>query len=97
MNDERRINFRVAPDLFDRLDDKRHKEKTTWQDVGVHLFTEWLEGKRVVSGQSSAESIDRTEADRIYLALKRMRSEGDTLARVIAGSLLDRKEVKEKK
>lgn len=39
---ERRINIRVSPGEFKLLDDKRHAEHTTWQDIGRALFLRWL-------------------------------------------------------
>lgn len=41
MPDERRINIRVDTNTFDDWDDLRHKLKTTWQEVGMNLFSEW--------------------------------------------------------
>ncbi len=45
MAQERRINLRFAPELFDQLDEKRFKGRTSWQEVGSRLFEEWLTGK----------------------------------------------------
>ena len=43
MADDKRINIRFDPEVWDRLDDKRHRERTTFQDVGARLFTDWLD------------------------------------------------------
>ena len=40
---ERRLNIRVSPALFDELDDKRHRLKTTFQAVCLKLLTDWLD------------------------------------------------------
>ncbi len=45
MAQERRINLRFPPERFDQLDEKRFKQRTTFQDIGVRLFEEWLTGE----------------------------------------------------
>jgi len=44
-----RISLRIPADLFDRLDRKRFEEKTTFQQIGLQLFEDWLRGERKVS------------------------------------------------
>ena len=39
-----RISLRVPADLFRRLEDKRHAERTTFQEIGLRLFEGWLSG-----------------------------------------------------
>ncbi len=46
MGYERRINLRFPADRFDQLDEKRFQARTTFQDIGVRLFEEWLTGQR---------------------------------------------------
>ena len=46
MAQERRINLRFPPERFDRLDEKRFKQRTTFQDIGARLFEEWLTGEQ---------------------------------------------------
>jgi hypothetical protein len=48
MATERRINLRFLPEQFDQLDEKRFRAKTTFQDIGVQLFEQWLSGERLV-------------------------------------------------
>lgn len=48
MANERRINLRFPPEQFDQLDEKRFKARTTFQDIGVQLFEQWLSGERLV-------------------------------------------------
>jgi hypothetical protein len=43
---ERRINLRFPSGMFDQLDEKRFKARTSWQEIGFSLFEEWLLGKR---------------------------------------------------
>lgn len=42
MEKERRINIRVSESAFKQLDDLRHAQGTTWQELGVEFFTRWL-------------------------------------------------------
>jgi hypothetical protein len=42
MADERRLNLRFPAELYQQLDEKRFKTRTTFQAVGLHLFEEWL-------------------------------------------------------
>ncbi len=44
---EKRIVIRVDPEKWQELDDRRHAERTSFQDLGVRLFGEWLEGRPV--------------------------------------------------
>jgi hypothetical protein len=43
-----RISLRIDSNLFDQLDKKRFEDRTTFQDVGLSLFTQWLEGKKSI-------------------------------------------------
>jgi hypothetical protein len=45
MAQERRMNLRFDPDKFDQLDEKRFRERTSFQEIGARLFDEWLTGK----------------------------------------------------
>ena len=42
---ERRINIRFSPERFEKLDEKRFRERLTFQDIGVRLFENWLAGE----------------------------------------------------
>ena len=42
--EEKRIALRVSPDLFERLDEKRWRARSSFQKIGIDLFVQWLEG-----------------------------------------------------
>jgi hypothetical protein len=44
MDNERRINLRFDSGTYDELDQKRHRDETTFQHVGASLFVSWLRG-----------------------------------------------------
>jgi hypothetical protein len=46
MAQERRINLRFSPEMFDQIDEKRFKLRTSFQQIGVRLFEEWVTGQR---------------------------------------------------
>lgn len=56
MEKQIKITVRVPESLFERLDQKRHQEKVSFQEVGVELFRQW------VRGSTSTEEI-RASAD----------------------------------
>ena len=41
MEKQIKITVRVPESLFERLDEKRHKEKVSFQEVGAELFRQW--------------------------------------------------------
>jgi hypothetical protein len=45
MAQERRINLRFPSEMFEQLDEKRFKARTSFQQIGYQLFEEWLTGK----------------------------------------------------
>lgn len=49
-----------AESMFGRMVEKRHVQKTTFQDVGLRLFTEWLNGAEgaasLVNGTSAPQN-----------------------------------------
>jgi hypothetical protein len=45
MAQERRINLRFSPEKFNEIDEKRFKERTSFQEIGIRLFEEWLTGQ----------------------------------------------------
>jgi hypothetical protein len=53
MDGERRINLRFAAKRFQKLDEKRSKQKTTFQEIGVRLFENWLAGDSEQATRSS--------------------------------------------
>lgn len=44
MNEQRRINVRLDPDFFDKLDQKRFRSKLSFQGLMSDLLRGWLEG-----------------------------------------------------
>ena len=46
---DRRINIRISADLFHRLDEKRWREKTSFNKVGTALFRGWLQNRFDIS------------------------------------------------
>jgi hypothetical protein len=53
MDGERRINLRFTSERFQKLDEKRSKQKTTFQEIGVRLFENWLAGDSEQATRSS--------------------------------------------
>jgi hypothetical protein len=45
MPTDKRINLRFSTERFEKLDEKRFREKLTFQDIGVRLFENWLAGQ----------------------------------------------------
>ena len=45
MAQERRMNLRFPPEMFEELDEKRFKARTSFQEIGFRLFHEWLTGR----------------------------------------------------
>lgn len=45
MTPERRLNLRFPSEMFEQLDEKRFKARTSFQQIGFQLFEEWLTGK----------------------------------------------------
>lgn len=73
MAQERRINLRFPPEKFDELDEKRFRAKTTFQDIGVQLFEEWLTGKH----PDPAPRLPKQPADPLVEMLGVIRASGD--------------------
>jgi hypothetical protein len=42
--EEKRIALRVDPEQWQKWDDKRHAQRTTFQELGLRLFSEWFAG-----------------------------------------------------
>jgi phage pi2 protein 07 len=61
MEKQIKITVRVPESLFKLLDDKRHSEKVSFQEVGAELFRQW------VGGSLSKEEI-RASADEELVA-----------------------------
>lgn len=54
MADERRLNLRFPPELFEQMDEKRFKTRTTFQAIGLHLFEEWVKSDQPAVPRRSA-------------------------------------------
>ena len=76
MPDDKRITIRFDPAVWDRLDDKRHGQRTTFQDVGARLFADWLgapKSDRLVPISEQIAPPIATESDsEIYSLLSRL-------------------------
>ena len=68
MRDERRINIRVSREDFDKLDQKRFNEKTSWQAIGYSCLMSWLGGTKGTTRETSANARDtiRTNETEIH-------------------------------
>lgn len=55
MPEERRINVRVPSADFDAYDDKRHKQRTTWQAILSEYLKEWYAGAEQVQTSQDHE------------------------------------------
>jgi hypothetical protein len=53
-----RISLRVPAALFEQLEEKRFRLRTSFQRVGIELFTAWLQQGRDVANKPQPESID---------------------------------------
>lgn len=71
-----RISLRIPADLFLRLDDKRHFERTTFQDVGLRLFREWLEGKHPAPS-AGHEALSKSDAAQVQKLIQILTSGDD--------------------
>ena len=58
MAQERRMNLRFPPEMFDELDEKRFKARTSFQEIGFRLFEEWLTGKHPEPKPAPAKPLD---------------------------------------
>jgi hypothetical protein len=70
-----RISLRVPSELFRLIDDKRHAERTSFQQIGIALFRDWLAGVRTASEpEPSAADMTADEAELVQRMLAVIRS-----------------------
>jgi hypothetical protein len=50
--EEKRIVIRVETGKWVAFDDRRHAERTTFQDLGLRLFETWLGGDQIIPAMS---------------------------------------------
>ena len=53
---EKRIVIRVGLQKWKELDNKRHAEETSFQDIGLGFFLQWLAGDLKETKQSSDQT-----------------------------------------
>ncbi len=73
MASERRINLRFTPEHFDKIDVKRFGLRTSFQDLGVRLFDNWLSS----DGELALHSSLRKPADPLIEQLAVLQARGD--------------------
>ncbi|MEN6532227.1 MAG: hypothetical protein ABFD60_13105 [Bryobacteraceae bacterium] len=44
-NDDKRVIVRLDPETWQRYDDKRHNQRTSFQQLGETLFRQWFQGR----------------------------------------------------
>jgi hypothetical protein len=55
------ITIRVEPEEWERIDDKRHSSRETWQSIGLKLFRSWLAGEEKPEDSTKAKEIPEKE------------------------------------
>ena len=99
---EKRIVVRVGEERWRALDDKRHAERTTFQDLGLRLFENWMVGdnKQEIIGETgeirdssygeAAESADIIDTDKPWLKalLEILHSGNEIAAKAIRSNLV---------
>lgn len=62
---KRGITVKVSSELFQQLEEKRFRTRTTFQEVGEKLFTGWLQadGGKILKEAGSGEGTGGTSAD----------------------------------
>ena len=69
----RRVNLRFTPEYFDKLDEKRFRSRSSFQELGARLFDNWLAGDGDVPLHSSL----RKPADPLLEKLAMIQARGD--------------------
>jgi hypothetical protein len=100
MQDEgKRILIRVPTDRWRDYDDRRHAERTTFQELGCRFFEAWMEGNKIIAripGNRSEKSDNIDESNLVsgpdekwvQALLGILRSGNDVAARAIKSNLL---------
>ena len=69
----RRVNLRFTPEYFDKMDEKRFRARSTFQDIGARLFDNWLNS----DGEAPLHSSLRKPADPLLEKLGMIQARGD--------------------
>lgn len=80
---KREITIRLEPELWEKLDNERHRRRTKWQALGEELFTEWLEGresKKSGHAPSGGRKTVEMETDWRILMLREILTSGNLAA-----------------
>ncbi len=85
MTGERRINLRFTPEHFDKIDVKRFGLRTSFQDLGVRLFDNWLAGE----GDLALHSSLRKPADPLVEKLAVLQARRDKGLLALAQKAID--------
>jgi hypothetical protein len=73
MTTERRINLRFTPEHFDKIDEKRFRQRLSFQDLGMRLLDNWLASEGDLAMYSSL----RKPADPLVEKLAVLQARGD--------------------
>ncbi len=73
MADDRRLNLRFPPELFEQMNEKRFRTRTTFQAIGLHLFEEWLKSYQPPVPRRSA----RKQSERLLEMVAMILASGD--------------------
>lgn len=95
-----RISLRIPADLFRKLEDRRHAERTTFQEVGLRLFETWLsqeESDDPMAKSPTSFHLERELLKRLKItAAQRGVTQTDAVARAIEHWLDPRKPLSSK-
>jgi len=82
----RRINLRIAADIYAELDKKRAAEQTSFQDVGARLFARWA--RQEDRKQSRLETMTEEESEKVEALLKFLRTNRSNGLLVVLDTIL---------
>ena len=92
---EKRIVVRVEEEQWREFDDKRHAERTTFQELGLRLFQNWMASDKILpvvpeKRDNIPESVDITDAERQWTRalVGILRSDNQVAAQAIKSNLL---------
>lgn len=98
--EDKRIVIRVEKDEWTAYDDRRHGERTTFQELGLRLFREWLSGNKIIPTNDeiehkkhanlhdSAIKLSNSEEPWVQALVSVLRSGNETAARAIENNLV---------
>jgi hypothetical protein len=76
-DDEHSVRLRFDSETFDKLDQKRHNSKTTFQAVGKGLFLRWLSGEEAPPSPLGALKPTKEEERLLANTLRYLRENPD--------------------